>query len=151
MTDPTPAHDVLPDDLRPLVQSERRLIDVGYLAFPFRTDPGQPVIADRADHVRQQIEQVLFTAPGERPHRPSFGIGVEQLVFEPNADALRAVINQHLTATLAETLHGEIDPASLTVDVSLRGEETLVIRIGYRVATIGRDVEHVFEKAVSGG
>ncbi len=145
-----PAHLTLAD-LVPLVRSERRLPEVGYLAFPFATDDGVAAIADRGDHVRQQIEQVLFTAPSERPHRPDWGIGVDQLVFEPNADALRAIINQRLTATLAETLRGEVESASLTVDVSLRGEATLVIRIGYALATVGRRVEHVFERTAAGG
>ena len=42
------------------------------------------------DHVRDLIEQVLFTAPGERVNRPTFGSGLLELVFVPNSDALAA-------------------------------------------------------------
>ncbi len=35
-------------------------------------------------HIREQIEQVLFTDPGERVFRPELGAGMRQLVFEPN-------------------------------------------------------------------
>ena len=37
----------------------------------------------RDDHLRDLIEQVLFTAPGERVMRPDFGSGLLALVFEP--------------------------------------------------------------------
>ena len=40
------------------------------------------------EHVRDLIEQVLFTTPGERVNRPTFGSGLLQLVFAPNSDAL---------------------------------------------------------------
>ena len=39
----------------------------------------------RDDHLRDLIEQVLFTAPGERVMRPDFGSGLLALVFEPNS------------------------------------------------------------------
>ena len=42
------------------------------------------------DHIRDLIEQVLFTAPGERVNRPNFGSGLLQLVFAPNSDELAA-------------------------------------------------------------
>ena len=32
-------------------------------------------MTDYADHIRDLIEQVLFTAPGERVNRPTFGCG----------------------------------------------------------------------------
>lgn len=140
-----------PDQLVPRVRSERRLTEVGYLAFPLRTDAGRPAVADRGRHVRDQIEQVLFTAPGERPHRPDWGIGVEHLVFEPGAEALRAVVHQRLTSTLAEVLAGEVEPSSLAVEVTVRDDTTLVVRIGYALATVGRQVEHLFERRAAGG
>ena len=39
-------------------------------------------------HIRDMIEQVLFTAPGERVNRPDFGSGLLQLVFAPSSDEL---------------------------------------------------------------
>ena len=40
------------------------------------------------DHIRDLIEQVLFTSPGERVNRPDFGSGLLQMVFAPNSDEL---------------------------------------------------------------
>ena len=47
------------------------------------------------DHLRDLIEQVLFTAPGERVMRPDFGSGLLGLVFEPGGPELVAT-TQHL-------------------------------------------------------
>ena len=61
------------------------------IAFPFHIDGrGRVAGADEAAHVRQMIEQVLFTVPGERINRPEFGCGLQQLVFDPNSDELAA-------------------------------------------------------------
>ena len=48
----------------------RRLVDPPYLAFPLHIGDGTPQVATRAQHIRGQIEQVLFTLPGERVFRP---------------------------------------------------------------------------------
>lgn len=131
-------------DIRPSVEPERYLLDVPYLAHPFRLRDGAPAVSNRAAHVREQIEQLLFTAPGERVHRPDFGVGVEMLVFEPGGDQLKAVIQQRLTSALAEVLAGEVDPESITTSVEMRDEATVVIQVGYRLATIDRSFEHEF-------
>ena len=59
--------------------------------FPFHsTRAAAPAATTEDEHVRDLIEQVLFTAPGERVNRPTFGSGLLQLVFAPNSDALAA-------------------------------------------------------------
>lgn len=64
----------------------RRPLEV---ASPFRVNPhGRVASAHWAPHVEQMIEQVLFTAPGERVNRPDFGCGVMGLVFAAESDAL---------------------------------------------------------------
>ncbi len=53
------------------------------LSFPFRPDDhGAAATSPLADTVRQQMEQTLFTIPGERVDRPDFGCGIQLLVFE---------------------------------------------------------------------
>jgi phage baseplate assembly protein W len=59
--------------------------------YPFHIDArARTAETTDEDHIRDLIEQVLFTAPGERVNRPTFGSGVMQLVFAPNSDALAA-------------------------------------------------------------
>jgi phage baseplate assembly protein W len=57
--------------------------------FPFHFDErGRTAGTDDDDHIRDMIEQVLFTSPGERVNRPTFGSGLMQLVFQPNSEEL---------------------------------------------------------------
>ena len=65
-----------------------------HAAFPYRIDGrGRSAEPENEDaHVRELIEQVLFTVPGERVMRPDFGCGLMQLVFAPNSDELAATL-----------------------------------------------------------
>ncbi|MCB1745299.1 MAG: GPW/gp25 family protein [Gammaproteobacteria bacterium] len=121
----------------------RRLVDPPYLRFPLRVDDAGARLASRREHVRDQIEQVLFTLPGERVFRPEFGAGVKALVFEPNAEMLWTVTKKRLLASLADALTGEVDPKSLEVEVTGEGAELRIV-IRYALATIGREEEQVF-------
>jgi uncharacterized protein len=59
--------------------------------YPYQFDErGRTAIADEEAWIRGLIEQVLFTAPGERVMRPEFGCGLAQLVFAPNSPELAA-------------------------------------------------------------
>jgi uncharacterized protein len=122
---------------------ERRLTDPPYLAFPFRMEQGEPQLANRAGHIRGQIEQVLFTLAGERVFRPEFGAGVKALLFEPNHTAMWQVTRRRLLSSLAEALAGEVDPKSLEVEVSGE-EEKLIIAISYTLAAIGQREQQRF-------
>ena len=121
-----------------------------YLSFPFRVDAGGPRVSERSRHVREQIEQVLFTIPGERVFRPEFGAGIRTLVFEPNTSPLWEVTRKRLIASLAEALKGEVDPRTLEVEVEGEGEK-LVVVISYTLATLGHTERHRIPVGSGGG
>ena len=78
------------------------------IAYPFRIDSrGRVANAPYEAHVRQMIEQVLLTNPGERVNRPDFGCGLLQLVFAPNSDDL-ASATQFLIQGSLETWLGDV-------------------------------------------
>lgn len=57
--------------------------------FPFHlSSEGRTADTSQDEHIRDLVEQVLFTSPGERVNRPEFGSGLLDLVFEPNSDEL---------------------------------------------------------------
>jgi phage baseplate assembly protein W len=63
----------------------------GNLDFPYHfSGLGRTSTTGRDDHIRDLIEQVLFTSPGERVMRPDFGAGLLDLIFEPNGATLAA-------------------------------------------------------------
>jgi phage baseplate assembly protein W len=103
------------------------------VAFPYRIDErGRTAQADDARHVRDLIEQVLFTSPGERVNRPAFGSGILQLVFAPTSDALAATVQASVLAALQRWL-GELiqvaDVRATSVDALLTVEIDYVILI----------------------
>jgi len=82
------------------------------IAFPFRIDGrGRTAEVNQDDHIRQMIEQLLFTMPGERVNRPDFGTGLRQLVFAPNspelATATRALVQGALQQYLGDVIRVE--------------------------------------------
>jgi Bacteriophage baseplate protein W len=67
------------------------------------------------DHLRDLIEQVLFTSPGERVNRPTFGSGLMQLVFAPNSDTLAAATQLTVQAALQQWLGDRIELRAVEV------------------------------------
>lgn len=73
--------------------------------FPFHLDGrGRSAEIDEADHIRNLIEQVLFTSPGERVNRPDFGTPLMQLVFAPNSEELAATLQLLVRSALQQWL-----------------------------------------------
>jgi hypothetical protein len=134
-----------------------RLTDPSYLAFPLHIGREGPRTAKREAHVREQIEQVLFTAPGERVFRHEFGAGVKRLVFEPYTEALREMTRKRLSSALTDVLLGEVDPKTLDVEVvpaaeagAIESEQRLDITVSYRLATINREETHTLQVGATG-
>jgi phage baseplate assembly protein W len=97
--------------------------------FPYHLDGrGRTAATDRDDHLRDLIEQVLFTAPGERVMRPDFGSGLLGLVFEPGGPELVAT-TQHLVQGALQQELGHLIAVE-SVEVS-QDEGTLVVAIEY--------------------
>jgi phage baseplate assembly protein W len=99
--------------------------------FPFRFDHrGRTAETDDDDHIRDMIEQVLFTSPGERVNRTTFGCGLMQLVFQPNSDELAATTQYLVQGALQQWLGDVIEVLEVTVESS---ESTLEVTIQYRI------------------
>jgi hypothetical protein len=83
------------------------------------------------------IEQVLFTAPGERVMLPDFGCGLLTLVFEPNSELLAASTELLVRASLQRWLGDLIDVRTVNV---LAIDSELLVRIEYVRLVDGRKV-----------
>ena len=104
------------------------------IAYPWHFDHrGTTATASADDHVRQMIEQLLFTNPGERVNRPDFGSGILQLVFAPNSAELAATLQFTLQAALQRWLGDVIQLQDLEVSSV---DSTLNVIVKYaRLAT----------------
>ena len=105
-----------------------------YLNYPYAAGTtGAPRTTGAEDHLRDLILQVLFTNPGERVNLPEFGAGVHQLVFAPNADALRTSAQFLISTNLQRWLGDRINVNQVGI-VSVPGEEeSVTLEIAYTV------------------
>ena len=99
------------------------------LAYPYQFDHrGRTAEATDERHIRDLIEQVLFTAPGERVMLPDFGSGVGQLVFAPNSVELASATQMLVQSALQQWLGDLIE----VNDVDVQNEDsTLRITVQY--------------------
>jgi len=101
------------------------------LDFPFHFDErGHTADIDRDGHIRDLIEQVLFTSPGERVNRPTFGSGLMQLVFAPNSDELATTVQLLVQGALQQWLGDLIQVDELQVQSE---DSTLRVVVKYTV------------------
>jgi uncharacterized protein len=97
--------------------------------FPYDVDAlGHTAGTTDDEHVRDLIEQVLFTSPGERVNRPTFGSGLLGLVFAPASDALVAATEMTVQAALQEWLSDVVDIRQVDVE---RQESTIAVTVSY--------------------
>jgi uncharacterized protein len=106
-----------------------------HLAFPFRIGTDGRTAAPRsdADHVRDELLQLLLTSPGERLFLPDFGGGVRKLVFEPASDVLRGVVKARITSMLSRWLATRLTVELVEVSWD-EGGAVLEVTVKYRPA-----------------
>ena len=84
--------------------------------YPFHFDhTGRTAVTGYEDHIRDMVEQFLFTQSGERVNRPDFGSGLMQLVFAANSPELAATLQFTMSAGLQQWLGDLIDVQLLEV------------------------------------
>ena len=112
------------------------------LDYPYRFDGhGRTATTATADHIRDLIEQVLFTSPGERVMRPDFGAGLLTLVFEPNSTTLAATTKFLVQSALQQHLSNLIAVSAVDVE---NIDATLQVTIRYIVLSDGSAQQATF-------
>lgn len=101
------------------------------LGFPLKLNQGHGIdVVDAERSVRAMLEQILYTDPGERVNRPSFGVGIVRRVFEPNsqicADQLRIALEENVYNCLGAT----VNVLNLNVEPN---EEELHIHVTFEI------------------
>jgi phage baseplate assembly protein W len=105
------------------------------IAYPLTIAQSEVVTAGPDAHIRQMIEQVLFTSQGERVNRPDFGCGLYAAVFEPMSNEMLVVTQALVHANLLQWLGDLIHIEQVTVEAQ---DTRLVVRIGYAVLANGQ-------------
>ncbi len=109
---------------------------MSYLDLSYRVDGSgrTATTGDRARRVRNLLEAVLFTAPGERVMRPDFGSGVPEMLFDANSEALETAADFLIRAAVQRYLSDVLVLSELTVN---RNEGELHITVVYTL--VGED------------
>jgi Phage baseplate assembly protein W len=117
-----------------------------HIDYPFHiARNGRSAQTDMDDHIRDMIEQVLFTNPGERVNRPTFGCGLLQMVFGPNspelATATQFIVQSSLQQWLAELVQVN--------EVNVQSEDsTLRVNVVYTVRQTQQKQQAQFQRRV---
>ena len=101
------------------------------IGYPYRVDSsGRTAAAERNDHIRHMIEQVLFTAPGERVNRPDFGVNIRQFVFEGSSSETMAAMQFLVQGELERWLGDIINVDAVQVESE---DSTLSVTVRFTV------------------
>jgi phage baseplate assembly protein W len=112
--------------------------------FPLRFDPrGRTAVTDDEGHIRDMIELLLFTSPGERVNRPDFGSGLLQMVFAPNSVEMAAALQFTTQAALQHWLSDVIEVRALEVTSE---DAALYVSVQYAVRRTGEVRATTFER-----
>ena len=114
---------------------------MNYVDYPYHYDPRRRTAETDSDgHLRDLIEQVLFTAPGERVNRPDFGSGLMQLVFAPNSEQLAAATQMVTQSSLQQWLGDLIQVDAVEVE-----SDDAALRVTVRYTVRRTQVQSVAE------
>ena len=105
------------------------------LAFPFGAAASgrSAAVAYGSDaHVRQMLELLIFTLPGERVMRPDLGSPVTQMVFAPGNGPVAIALQAALQATIAQWLGHLLEVHDLSVSFD-EGQGALEVAVTYEV------------------
>lgn len=103
--------------------------------MPVPDSRGRLNFPDLETSVRQRIEAILRTNPGEQLMRPYFGTGLELAIHRPNNAGVRAELARDITAHIRA-----FEPRIVLDQVNVVPSEdpsVLIVTIAYRIRQIG--------------
>lgn len=120
-----------------------------HLAYPYRFDAlGKTAEATDAAHIRDLVEQVLFTSPGERVMRPDFGSGVNQLIFAANSPELASATQMLVHGALQQWLGDLIAVRGVEVEAT---DAVLTVVVQYALRGSNELQTQTFQRSTGGG
>lgn len=108
------------------------------IGFPLFATPdagGRLHWPDLATSVRQRIEAILRTAPGEQLMHPEFGAGLETFLHQPNSSQLRATVHERVAEYLS-IYEPRMIVDHLAVETST-DQRAIVVHLAYRLSATG--------------
>tara|TARA_Y100000114_G_C11740698_1_gene318799 strand:+ start:1011 stop:1424 length:414 start_codon:yes stop_codon:yes gene_type:complete len=83
------------------------------------------------DQIKSNLINLLLTSPGERYHEPTYGVGLRDILFEPNSTTTQKISS--LKARIEQNTSFHIPQIEITnLNVSSQDKE-LLVQVAYRV------------------
>jgi phage baseplate assembly protein W len=112
--------------------ADRDFIGRGW-PFPVRQELDHTLkLTGGEEKIRQSIQIILGTAPGERQMRPEFGCGIHDLVFQPNSAGLRSLVAEKVRSALTLS-EPRIDVVGVSAETPPEGRNYLLVRVDYLI------------------
>lgn len=104
------------------------------IAFPFgKSTSSFPASVTDAELVKQSIQQIILTSPGERVMRPDFGSNAYAFVFENNDEILEELIRTEVIGAV-----GKYEPRAIIQAVTTeRDGSSIIVTVKFIVALTG--------------
>jgi phage baseplate assembly protein W len=103
------------------------------ISFPPRVGAdGRVAWSEGEANIREAIQVILRTAPGERLRLGRFGAGLDRLLFEPNTTATRHQLGERIRDAVAEW-EPRVTVQSVQVDADPADPESAVATVEYRL------------------
>jgi Bacteriophage baseplate protein W len=120
------------------------------ISFPPRVGPdGRVAWSDGEPNIREAIQVIVKTAPGERLRLPDFGAGLDGLLFEPNNAATRHQIAELIRRAVADW-EPRVTVEAVDVDADPADPETAVATVEYQLVATGEPVRISVTIALAG-
>ncbi len=117
-----------------------------HMDYPYQVGSnGRTALADGDGYIRDLIEQVLLTSPGERVNRPSFGSGLLQLVFAGQDNELAHTTQALVQGALQQWLGDLIEIEGVQV---VSEEARLLVTVQYVIRRSQRRETTQFSREV---
>jgi phage baseplate assembly protein W len=109
-----------------------RILGRGVAFPPHVGADGRVAWSEGEPNIRQGIEVVAKTEPGERLRLPDFGAGLSGLLFEPNTTATRHQIAERVRRAITDW-EPRVSVESVQVDPDPADPESAVATVTYRL------------------
>lgn len=107
------------------------------IAFPPKIGAdGRMAWSQGPQNIRESIQLILQTEPGERIMQPNFGAGLGQFLFEANTTATRRLIRARVENALQQW-EPRIQLSEVSVDPAPADPQQVVITLTYELVSTG--------------
>lgn len=107
------------------------------ISFPPRVGHDGSIVWSVGElNVRECICTILRTAPGERVERPTFGCGLDRMLFEPNSIATLRLIQDEVTQAVSRW-EPRISLDNVTASVNATDPRDVDVSIRYTLIATG--------------